>query len=279
MGIATGKASFIPSLSSVSGGELGFAITRDLPEHALRLNELLTGISAGERLARFRREIGGKVVLTTSFGLEAQVILHLIAEQGIDLDIATLDTGRLFPETYALWAETEKRYGRRIEAIYPQHADLEALAKTHGVNGFYNSRDARLACCHARKVEPLNRALAGAAGWITGLRADQSALRENTKLVSVDERGLLKLNPLFDWTREAVQAFATANKVPTNPLHAKGFVSIGCAPCTRAVAPGEPERAGRWWWEADEQKECGLHLDAEQRLARAAAANALAFRR
>jgi len=276
MGIPAGKASFVPSMP---GGERGFAIADDLPDQAARLKNILTGLTAGDRLSRFRREMGGKIVLTTSFGLEAQVILHLIAERGIDVDIATLDTGRLFPETYALWAETEKRYGRRIEAIYPQHANLEALVKTHGVNGFYNSRDARLACCHARKVEPLNRALAGAAGWIAGLRADQSAGRENTALVSADERGLLKLNPLFDWTREAVQAFATANKVPVNPLHAKGFVSIGCAPCTRAVAPGEPERAGRWWWEADEQKECGLHLTAEQRLERAAASEVLAFRR
>jgi len=276
MGIPAGKTSFIPSLS---GSELGFAIARDLPERASRLNDLLIGLPAGERLAHFRREIAGKVVLTTSFGLEAQIILHLIADRGIDVDIATLDTGRLFPETYALWAETEKRYGRRIEAIYPQHANLEALVKKHGVNGFYNSRDARLACCHARKVEPLNRALAGAEGWIAGLRADQSTQRKSTKLVSVDERGLLKLNPLLDWTREEVQAFATANKVPINPLHARGFVSIGCAPCTRAVAPGEPERAGRWWWEADEQKECGLHLTAEQQLVRAVAAEALAFRR
>lgn len=242
-----------------------------LPEQAARLNRSLISLPPGERLARFREEISGRVVLTTSFGVEGQVILHLIAEHAIDVEIATLDTGRLFPETYALWAETEQRYGRRIEAIYPQHANLEALVKKDGVNGFYNSRDARLACCHARKVEPLNRALAGAAGWIVGLRADQSSQRESTKLVSVDERKLLKLSPLFDWTRDEVHAFAAANAVPINPLHAKGFISIGCAPCTRAVAPGEPERAGRWWWEEDDKKECGLHLAADQRWVRASA--------
>ncbi len=250
---------------------LGQARSITLPEQAARLNRSLIGLTPGERLARFRDETAERLVLTTSFGVEGQVILHLIAEHDIDIEIATLDTGRLFPETYALWAETEQRYGRRIEAIYPQHANLEALVKKDGVNGFYNSQDARLACCHARKVEPLNRALAGAAGWIVGLRADQSSRRESTKLVSVDERKLLKLSPLFDWTREEVHAFAVANKVPINPLHAKGFISIGCAPCTRAVAPGEPERAGRWWWEEDDKKECGLHLTADQRLVRAAA--------
>ena len=252
-------------------GMLGQSIPATLAEQASWLNSSLIELKPWERLAFFRKEVRGRVVLTTSFGMEGQVILHLIAEHDIDVDIATLDTGRLFPETYALWAETEQRYGRRIEAIYPQHANLEALVKKDGVNGFYNSRDARLACCHARKVEPLNRALDGAAGWIAGLRADQSSHRESTRLVSVDERKLLKLNPLFDWTRDQVHAFAVANKVPINPLHAKGFVSIGCAPCTRAVAAGEPERAGRWWWEEDDKKECGLHLTADQRLVRAVA--------
>lgn len=252
-------------------GMLSHSRSVTLAGQASRLSGSLIELTPWERLARFRDEITGRVVLTTSFGVEGQVILHLIAERDIDVDIATLDTGRLFPETYALWAETEQRYGRRIEAIYPQHANLEALVRKDGVNGFYNSREARLACCHARKVEPLNRALAGATGWIVGLRADQSTHRESTELVSVDERKLLKLSPLFDWTRDQVYAFAVANNVPINPLHAKGFVSIGCAPCTRAVAAGESERAGRWWWEEDDKKECGLHLTADQRLVRTAA--------
>jgi len=144
--------------------------------------------------------------------------------------------------------------------MVPQTDRLEALVAEQGINGFYHSREARVSCCHVRKVEPLNRALAGAQGWITGLRADQSNNRSNIALVSVDaERNLLKLSPLADWTRDAVLAYAAAHDVPVNPLHAKGFASIGCAPCTRAIAPGEPERAGRWWWEQEDKKECGLH--------------------
>jgi phosphoadenosine phosphosulfate reductase len=158
-----------------------------------------------------------------------------------------------------LWAETERRYGRRIRAVYPRHENLESLIERHGINGFYESRAARAACCDVRKVEPLNRALAGAAGWIVGLRADQSGARQDTALVASDARGLLKFSPLFDWTREQVRSYAAAHKIPLNPLHESGFVSIGCAPCTRAIAPGEHERAGRWWWEQDEKKECGLH--------------------
>jgi phosphoadenosine phosphosulfate reductase len=260
----------ISQASATFAGGTNASVSAKLAEQAACLNDLLIDLPAGERIARFRQEIGGKAVFTTSFGLEGQVILHLIAEQGLDIDIVTLDTGRLFPETYTLWAETERRYGRRIQAIYPQHANLESLVAQHGINGFRDSRQARLACCDARKVEPLNRALAGAAAWIVGLRADQSSQRESTKLVTADERKLLKLSPLFDWTRDAVAAFASANDVPINPLHAQSFVSIGCAPCTRAVAPGEPERAGRWWWEEDDKKECGLHLAAVQRLVAAA---------
>jgi phosphoadenylyl-sulfate reductase (thioredoxin) len=231
----------------------------ELAAEAARLGGLLVDLPPGPRLARFVREIVGRAVFTTSFGLEDQVIFHLIVEHGLDVEIVTLDTGRLFPETYDLWAETERRYGRRVRAIYPRHDNVESMIEQFGINGFYQSRAARLACCHARKVEPLGRALAGAAAWIVGLRADQSANRSVTGLVAVDERGLLKLSPLFDWTREAVQSFAADNDVPVNPLHAQSFVSIGCAPCTRAIAPGEPERAGRWWWETGDKKECGLH--------------------
>ena len=226
---------------------------------AARLNDSLGPMHPRERIEHFCREAAGKVVFTTSFGPEDQAILHILQNLSLDIDVVTLDTGRLFPETYALWAETERRYGRRIRAVYPQHENVEALIERHGINGFYDAPAARQACCHARKVEPLSRALAGASGWIVGLRADQSDHRQETKLVSVDERGLLKFSPLFDWSRQAVQAFVEDNAIPLNPLHEKGFVSIGCAPCTRAIGPGEPERAGRWWWEQDSQKECGLH--------------------
>jgi phosphoadenosine phosphosulfate reductase len=228
-------------------------------DQASRLNGLLLDLPAAERMARFRREITGRMVFTTSFGLEDQVILHLICEHALDIEIATLDTGRLFRETYDLWAQSERRYSRRIRAIYPQQGKLEAVVEKYGINGFYDSPDARAACCHVRKAEPLGRALAGAAAWIVGLRADQSSHRRGTALVAVDNHNLLKFSPLFDWTRDAVQAFAAGNQIPINPLHSRQFVSIGCAPCTRAIAAGEPERAGRWWWEQEGNQECGIH--------------------
>jgi phosphoadenosine phosphosulfate reductase len=239
-----------------------------LAVNAARLNTAFSDLPPAERLARFRSEVAGKLVFTTSFGLEDQVISQMICERGLDIDLVTLDTGRLFPETYVLWAETERRYGRRIRAIYPRHEKVEALIEKHGINGFYDSLEARQSCCHFRKVEPLSRALTDAAGWIVGVRADQSAHRQDTALVALDERDLLKLSPLLDWTRDAVASFAAANKIPVNPLHAQGFASIGCAPCTRAIAPGEPERAGRWWWEQEGKKECGLHVTGEGRVAR-----------
>jgi phosphoadenosine phosphosulfate reductase len=232
-----------------------------LAARASTLARRFVDLPPAERIAQLRREIVGKIVFATSFGLEDQAILHLISERASDIEVVTVDTGRLFPETYALWAETERRYGRRLRAVYPRHRDLEALIERHGINGFYGSRDARMACCHARKVEPLNRALAGARAWIAGLRADQSAYRRDLALVTADaDRGLIKLNPFFDWTRDSILAFVSAHDVPINPLHARGFASIGCAPCTRAITPGEPERAGRWWWEDEGKKECGLHL-------------------
>jgi bifunctional enzyme CysN/CysC len=241
------------------------AITTEAPRaelaaKAARLGLLLKPLSPVERLHKLREEIAGRIVFTTSFGLEDQVILHMLVESGVEADLVTLDTGRLFPETYDLWAETEERFGRRIRPVYPHQDKVAALVDRQGINGFYKTRDARLACCDVRKVEPLNRALTGAEAWIAGLRAEQSAGRRDMALVSVDAGyQLIKLNPLFDWTREAVQRFATAENLPVNPLHAKGFASIGCAPCTRAIAPGEPERAGRWWWEDEARKECGLH--------------------
>ncbi|WP_246662918.1 phosphoadenylyl-sulfate reductase [Pseudolabrys sp. FHR47] len=216
--------------------------------------------TATERLATLRDSIDGKIVFTTSFGIEDQAILHMIAKGGLDIDVVSLDTGRLFPQTYDLWAETERHFGLRIKAFYPRHFELEALVERQGINGFYESRDARQACCFVRKVEPLSRALANSAAWVTGLRADQSANRKDMALVSADKaHGLVKLSPLFDWSREQVVAFTASNGVPVNALHDKGFASIGCAPCTRALRPGEPERAGRWWWEDETKKECGLH--------------------
>lgn len=214
-----------------------------------------------ERLAAIRSEIPGRVVFTTSFGLEDQAIAHAIYAQALAIDAATLDTGRLFPETHDVWAQTERRYGVRVVAFAPEHRAVETLIAGQGVDGFRSSVEARLDCCAVRKVAPLAWALNGSAAWITGLRADQSADRAQLAPALFDEeRGLIKVNPLFDWTRERTREFVRTHDVPCNALHERGFLSIGCAPCTRAVMPGEPERAGRWWWEQSQKKECGLHV-------------------
>lgn len=229
------------------------------------------GDTPAERLASLRAAVAGRIVFTTSFGIEDQALAHIIFTGRLDVEVVTLDTGRLFPSTYKLWQETEERYGRRIRSYHPDARALAAYVADAGINGFYQSKDARHACCGIRKVEPLDRALEGAAAWVTGLRADQSGGRESVALASL-ERDLVKVSPLFDWTRQQVAYFCELQQVPVNALHAKGFPSIGCEPCTRAVAPGEPERAGRWWWETDEARECGLHVDDSGRLVRSRAA-------
>ena len=225
-----------------------------------------------QRLQSLRSAVDGRIVFTTSFGLEDQALAHLIFTDRLDIEVVTLDTGRLYPSTYKVWQETEERYGRRIRSYHPDPEALSAVIADSGINGFYHSRAARLDCCGVRKVEPLGRALAGAQAWVTGLRADQSGQRNDVKLVAWDEgHRLVKLAPLVDWSREAVVDFCAAQRVPINSLHAQGYPSIGCEPCTRAIRPGEPERAGRWWWENDEAKECGLHIAADGRLGRRAA--------
>lgn len=213
-----------------------------------------------KRLATIRNAVQGRIVFTTSFGIEDQAIGHALFVQSLEIEVVTLDTGRLFPETYEVWTHTERRYGKRILALYPDHASIEALIARQGIDGFFDSVNARRACCAIRKVEPLRRALAGAAAWITGLRADQSDDRAGTSLAAIDpDHRLIKLNPLFDWTRDQVFSFVREHRVPYNSLHDHGFVSIGCSPCPRPIAAGEPERAGRWWWEQEDKKECGLH--------------------
>jgi phosphoadenosine phosphosulfate reductase len=214
------------------------------------------------RLATARASLHGRIVFTTSFGLEDQAIAHAIFSQNLDIDVLTLDTGRLFEETYAVWRDTEQKYGIRIPALTPDRPALESWIIVHGINGFRDSVAARHGCCHVRKVEPLLRALIGASGWITGLRADQSRDRSQTPLAASDPNGgVLKINPLADWRREDIAAYVAQHTIPYNALHDRGFPSIGCAPCTRAVKVGEPERAGRWWWEQEAKKECGLHLE------------------
>ncbi|WAJ27747.1 phosphoadenylyl-sulfate reductase [Antarcticirhabdus aurantiaca] len=236
--------------------------TDGLKRLAAEFNETFQRLDPAGRLALLAERIPGRVVFTTSLGIEDQMITHLIFSNRLKIEVKTLDTGRLFPETYTLWRKTEEQYGRRIKALYPQAEALEALVDDQGIDGFYFAPEFRKNCCGVRKVEPLGRALKGAAGWVTGLRRDQSANRSDMEFVGFDAaRGLVKANPIFDWTRDAIVAFTKENGVPVNPLHEQGFLSIGCAPCTRAIRPGEPERAGRWWWEEETKRECGLHVD------------------
>ncbi len=201
----------------------------------------------------------GQVVFTTSLGAEDQVITDMIARHAIDIRVVTLDTGRLFAETYELIHRTESRCKIRIEVFFPDTAEVEQLVAAQGINGFYDSIDNRKRCCHVRKVLPLKRALAGAALWVTGIRKEQSENRSDFPAVEWDEQHqLLKLHPLLEWSEQQVWNYIRKHAVPYNPLHDKGFPSIGCAPCTRALLPGESPRAGRWWWEQGAQ-ECGLH--------------------
>ena len=224
-------------------------------------SEIGRELGLGQRLSRLLELAPGPAVFTTSFGLEDQVLTHAIASAGLEIALATLDTGRLFPETVSVWARTEERYGLNVRAHLPDAAATQSLLARFGAEGFKASVEARLACCHIRKVAPLAEALAGAGIWVTGLRASQSRARREIKLAEWDDtHSLIKVSPLADWSREEALALAAEHDVPLNALHASGFASIGCAPCTRALKPGEPERAGRGWWEEEGKKECGLHL-------------------
>jgi phosphoadenosine phosphosulfate reductase len=232
----------------------------DPDELARASSDTCRDLDLAQRVAAIRSIVRGRVVFTTSFGIEDQAIAHAIFTQALLIDVVTLDTGRLFPETYELWARTERRYRRRIRGFFPDRVNVEGLLIRQGINGFYRSIEARRACCAMRKLEPLQRAIAGATAWITGLRADQSEERAGISFAAVEPHyRLIKVNPLFDWTRERVLSFIREYGIPYNSLHDEGFLSIGCAPCTRAVKPGESERAGRWWWEEERRKECGLH--------------------
>lgn len=200
-----------------------------------------------------------QVVFSSSLGQEDQVITDIVFRGNIPVRIFTIDTGRLFNETYELLERTRARYQQSIKVYFPDAADVEEFATERGINSFYESVENRKECCHIRKVKPLNRALAGAKVWVTGLRNEQSANRKDMPMIEWDEmRQLYKFNPLINWSYDDVLDYITKFNVPYNKLHDNGFISIGCAPCTRAVEPGEDPRAGRWWWEAS-HKECGLH--------------------
>jgi phosphoadenosine phosphosulfate reductase len=195
-----------------------------------------------------------------SFGAEDMVLTDLIAKHCRGIEIFSLDTGRLPPETYQLMQRTTEHYRRKIRVYFPEAAAVESYVRVNGINGFYDSVSQRQDCCHVRKVEPLKRALAGKKAWITGLRRDQAVTRQNLGESEFDaDHGLQKFNPLIDWSQLDVWAYISAHQVPYNALHDLGYSSIGCAPCTRAIKPGEDERAGRWWWENADHKECGLH--------------------
>lgn len=202
-----------------------------------------------------------RVTFSTSFSYEDQVITHEILSNQLPVRIFTLDTGRLFAETYSVWNSTNEKYATRIEAFYPNQDALQDFVIQHGPNSFYESVENRKGCCNIRKVEPLKRALSGYSVWITGLRAEHSGSRENLPFIEWDESNqVIKYHPLLQWTTSQVKDYINEHGIPYNPLHDKGFISIGCAPCTRAVKPGEDFRAGRWWWEDASRKECGLHV-------------------
>jgi len=202
----------------------------------------------------------GRLVYSNSLGAEAMVLTDIIATQLPEIDMFSIDTGRLYEETHELLEKLQRRYRRAIRVVYPDAAALERLVARQGVNGFYHSLEARLECCRIRKVEPFKRAIVGYDGWITGLRREQSAARAAAEAVEWDaEHGLYKVSPLLEWTEAEVWQYIRARRLPYNRLHDRQFPSIGCAPCTRAIQPGESRRAGRWWWEQPETRECGLH--------------------
>jgi len=243
-------------------------VTHDKNAHSITDKDYAP-LSLAERLQAFRDATQGRIVFTTSLGIEDQAITHAIAAHKIDIEIVTLDTGRLFKESYDVWDKTEKKYGIRIKAMFPKPEAVESYVADNGINAFYNSLELRKACCHMRKVEPLGRALAGAKGWISGIRADQTQNRADVKWAEMDTKfNVLKFSPILDWTADSVRTFVEDNDIPYNALHDNGFPSIGCQPCTRAITAGEDERAGRWWWEQDDGQECGLHVGPDGRLTR-----------
>ena len=230
------------------------------PEELRELNERFRGKPA-EDIVRWAGEtFGPGVKLASSFGAEDVVLIDIVVKAAPAIKVFTLDTGRLNDETYEVMERIRERYGMEIETVFPERIAVEQLVREKGFYSFRESIENRRECCHIRKVEPLRRALAGATAWMTGLRRDQAATRTETDAIEWDEgNALLKVNPLVDWTNEQVWEYVRANNVPYNRLHDQGFPSIGCAPCTRAIQPGEDIRAGRWWWELPENKECGLH--------------------
>lgn len=232
-------------------------------------NQQFAGKSPEEILKFSAQEFGPSVNFASSLGEEDQVLTDMIARVAQSIEVFTLDTGRLFPEAYELLAKTQKRYPLRYTVYYPDTAATEDMVRAKGINLFYESVENRKLCCNVRKVQPLKRALANVDAWICGLRRGQSLTRSTLEIFEWDaENQKIKISPLAYWSLDAVHTYIVKNKIDVNPLHAQGFVSIGCSSCTRAVKPGEDIRAGRWWWEQTEQKECGLHNNPNRKLNR-----------
>ena len=225
------------------------------------LNNKFKNSNSKEILEYFVGTYKNKAALSSSFGVEDQVLTHILLNLDKEANIFTLDTGRLHPQTYSVMDTTNLKYGVKVKVLFPDAKEVEKLYVQQGINGFYESIENRKSCCFIRKMQPLKRALGELDVWITGLRASQSVTRENLNIIEYDETNkVIKVNPLLHWSEEDVWNFIRENKVPYNSLHDEGFPSIGCAPCTRAVSLGEDVRSGRWWWENQEHKECGLHL-------------------
>jgi phosphoadenosine phosphosulfate reductase len=234
---------------------------KNINMHTEELKNKLSGLALEEKLRKLVSLFPGKVIFTTSLGIEDQVITHIIFTNNIDIKVITLDTGRLFPQTYDVFSSTIIRYNRKINVYFPEYEAVEKMVTEKGPLSFYQSVENRKECCSIRKVVPLNRALEGMEVWISGIRADQSENRNHMDWIEFDEnKKLYKYYPLFNWSFDEVKSFVKENNVPYNTLHDKGYVSIGCEPCTKAVRPGDDFRSGRWWWENDGGKECGLHI-------------------
>lgn len=222
--------------------------------------ELVAGKGPADALAALARRFPGRIAFSTSFGVEDQVVAHYIFKNRLPIRVFTLETGRLFKETYYTWNRTLEIYNASIDAYFPNTESVQQMLREKGPSSFYESVENRKECCYIRKIEPLKRALAGVDCWITGIRAEQSDNRTNMAQVEWDGgNNLVKVHPIYDWSLGEVWQFVKENNIPYNPLHDKGFPSIGCEPCTRAVRPGDDFRAGRWWWEDKSKKECGLH--------------------
>ena len=221
----------------------------------------LNGFSCEDQMEKLVSMFPGRVIFTTSLGIEDQVITHKIFTKNLDVKVITLDTGRLFPQTYDVFSSTIIKYNKKINVYFPESEAVEKMVTEKGPYSFYQSVENRKECCRIRKVAPLKRALDGMEVWISGIRADQSDNRSQMDWIEYDEaKNLYKFYPLFNWSFDDVKSFVKENNVPYNSLHDKGFVSIGCEPCTKAIKPGEDFRAGRWWWENEGGKECGLHI-------------------